>query len=102
MSPGGSGYFTCIQIMKLITNNFKSGGLHEKHVVATWNVGNRRSICLETQGNQEKPVSRWPVAGVRRLSKIKTTTNTHKITTHIQDNYNNTRGQPTTITHNTT
>jgi len=30
------------------------------------------------------------------------TTNTHKITTHTQDNYNNTRGQPTTITHNTT
>ena len=24
----------------------KSGGLHEKHVVATWNVGNRLSICL--------------------------------------------------------
>jgi len=25
---------------------FKSGGLHEKHVVATWNVGNRLSVCL--------------------------------------------------------
>ena len=25
---------------------FKSGGLHEKHVVATWNVGNHLSICL--------------------------------------------------------
>jgi len=49
--------------MKLVTNKFKSGGLHEKHVVATWNVGNRLSICLWTQGNQEKPVSRWPVAG---------------------------------------
>ena len=44
--PGGSGYFTCIQNMKLVTNKFKSGGLHEKHVVATWNVGNRLSICL--------------------------------------------------------
>jgi len=32
--PGGSGYFTCIQNMKLVTNKFKSGGLHEKHVVA--------------------------------------------------------------------
>jgi len=41
--------------MKLVTNKFKSGGLHEKHVVATWNVGNHLSIrfgnhfsiCLE-------------------------------------------------------
>ena len=44
--PGGSGYFTCKQNMKLVTNKFKSGGPHEKHVVATWNVGNRLSICL--------------------------------------------------------
>ena len=33
MSPGGNGYFTCIQNMKLVTNKFKLGGLHEKHVV---------------------------------------------------------------------
>ena len=46
LSVGGSGYFTCIQNMKLVTNKFKSGGLHEKHVVATWNVGNRLSVCL--------------------------------------------------------
>jgi len=46
LSPGGSGYFTCIQNMKLVTNRFKSGGLHEKHVVATWNLGNHLSICL--------------------------------------------------------
>ena len=46
LSPGGSGYFTCIQNMKLVTNNFKSAGLHEKHVVATWNHGNHLSICL--------------------------------------------------------
>jgi len=32
--------------MKLVTNKFKSGGLHEKHVVATWSVGNRLSVCL--------------------------------------------------------
>ena len=25
--------------MKLVTNKFKSGGLHEKHLVATWNLG---------------------------------------------------------------
>jgi len=49
--------------MNLVTNKFKSGRLHEKHVVATWNLGNQFSICLYTQGNQEKPVSRWPVVG---------------------------------------
>jgi len=32
--------------MKLVTNKFKSAGLHEKHVVATWNLGNHLSICL--------------------------------------------------------
>jgi len=46
LSPGGSGYFTCKQNMKLVTTKFKLGGLHEKHVVATWNVGNHLSICL--------------------------------------------------------
>jgi len=46
LSPGGSGYFTCIQNMKLATNKFKSGGLNEKHVVATWNPGNHLNICL--------------------------------------------------------
>jgi len=46
LSPGGSGYFTCIQNMKTVTTRFKSGGLHEKHVVATSNVGNRLNICL--------------------------------------------------------
>ena len=44
--PGGSGYLTCKQNMKLVTTRFKSGGLHEKHEVATWNVGNHLSICL--------------------------------------------------------
>ena len=44
--PGGSGYFTCIQNMKLVTIKFKLGGLHEKHVVATWNLGNHLSICF--------------------------------------------------------
>ena len=46
LSPGGSGYFTYIQNMKLVATKFKSGGLHEKHVVATWNLGNHLSICL--------------------------------------------------------
>jgi len=30
----------------LVTYKFKLGGLHEKHVVATWNLGNHLSICL--------------------------------------------------------
>ena len=55
LSPDGSGYFTCKQNMKSVTTKFKSGGLHEKHVVATWNVGNHLSICLQAQGNREKP-----------------------------------------------
>jgi len=38
--------FSCTQNMKLVTNKFKSGGLHEKHVVATCNLGNHLSICL--------------------------------------------------------
>jgi len=44
--PGGGGYFTCIQNVKSVATEFKSGGLHEKHVVATWNFGNHLSICL--------------------------------------------------------
>ena len=44
--PGGSGWFTCIRNMKLVTTNLKSGGLHEKHVVATLNLGSHLSICF--------------------------------------------------------
>jgi len=46
LSPGGSGYFTLKRNMNLVTTRFMLGGLHEKHVVATWNVGNRLSVCL--------------------------------------------------------
>jgi len=45
LSPVGSDYFTCKQNMKLVTTKFKLGGLREKHVVATWNLGNHLSIC---------------------------------------------------------
>ena len=47
--------------MKLVTNTFKSGGLHEKHVVATWNLGNHllvidigrpRKTCVEVAGRR--------------------------------------------------
>ena len=96
--PGGSGYFTCKQNMILVTTKFKSGELHEKHVVATSNLGNHLTICFSAQGNQEKPVSIWPVAGpseywllvsspackVKKQQCPHSTTNTHKITTHTR------------------
>jgi len=44
--PGGSGYFSRIQNMKLVATEFKSGGLREKHVVASWNLGNHHRICF--------------------------------------------------------
>jgi len=37
--------------MKLVTTEFKSGGLHEKHVVATWNLGNHLSNLGNHLGN---------------------------------------------------
>ena len=40
--------------MKLVITTFKSGGLREKHVVATWNIGNHLSIAFrhrETKKN---------------------------------------------------
>jgi hypothetical protein len=46
MLPDGSGYFTCKRIMNLVTTRFKSGRLHEKRVVATWNLRNHLSICF--------------------------------------------------------
>ena len=58
LSPGGSGYFTCKKNMKSVTTKFKSGGLHEKHVVVTWNVGNRLSICFYRHRETEKNLCR--------------------------------------------
>jgi hypothetical protein len=52
-----------LQLNYVKLTKFKTGGLHEKHVVATWKLGSHLSIYLQTKGNQEKPVSRWPVAG---------------------------------------
>jgi hypothetical protein len=56
-------FYMYINMEKKVTREFKSGGLHEGHVVATWKLENHLSIRLQTKGNQEKPVSRWPVAG---------------------------------------
>jgi hypothetical protein len=43
-------------------DKFKSGMLHEKHAVTTWNIGNHLSICLKIEENHGN-VSRWPVGG---------------------------------------
>ena len=40
--------------MKLFTTKFKSGGLQQKHVVATWNLGNHLSICFIDTGKPRK------------------------------------------------
>jgi len=39
-------FYTYTNIKKIVTRKFKSGGLHEKHVVATWKLGNHLSIRL--------------------------------------------------------
>jgi hypothetical protein len=80
LSPGGSSYFTYKQQQQLVPTKFKTGGLHEKHVVATWNLGSHLSIYLDTGKPRktciemaetcvemaetcvemtQKPVSRW-------------------------------------------
>jgi hypothetical protein len=46
----------------LTFKSLKLGGLHEKHAVATWNLGTI-SVFASRQGKPRKPVSRWTVAG---------------------------------------
>ena len=48
LSPGGSDFKRILQVLDivLLKFTFTSGGLHEKHVVASWKVGNRLSVCL--------------------------------------------------------
>jgi len=43
LSPGDSGYFTCIQNMKLIATRFKSGGLHEKQK-CVWRIKDQLDV----------------------------------------------------------
>jgi hypothetical protein len=56
--PGGSGYFTCIQNMTLITTKLKSGGLHEKHVVALGNLGTSSAFALDPGKPRKKNLCR--------------------------------------------
>ena len=39
-------FYMYTNMKKKVTRKFKSGGLHEKHVVATWELGNQLSIRL--------------------------------------------------------
>jgi len=39
-------FYMYTNMKKEVTRKFKSGGLHEKHVVATWKLGNHLSIRL--------------------------------------------------------
>ena len=39
-------FYMYTDMKKKVTRKFKSGGLHEKHVVATWRLGNHLSIRL--------------------------------------------------------
>jgi len=39
-------FYMYTYIKKKVTRKFKSGGLHEKHVVATWKLGNHLSIRM--------------------------------------------------------
>jgi hypothetical protein len=62
VSSGGSGYFTCIQYMKLVTNKSKPGGLHEACScnLETWepsqhlllDTGKPRKPCVEVGGRR--------------------------------------------------
>ena len=39
-------FYMYTNMKKEVTRKFKSGGLHERHVVATWKLGNHLSIRL--------------------------------------------------------
>jgi len=60
LSPGSSGYFHVHKHEKKVTRKFKSGGLHEKHVVETWepsqhslvDTGKLRKTCVEVAGRR--------------------------------------------------
>ena len=60
-SPGGSGFKnTYTRILKdTYTKNLDASkilpvGLHEKHVVSAWKLGNHLSICFEETGKPSK------------------------------------------------
>ena len=62
--------------MKLVTTIFKSGGLHEKHVVATWNLGNHLIICLYRVSQEEYARIRESVPYTRQKWRLLAVPNT--------------------------
>jgi hypothetical protein len=59
-------HITYARTMKVDYSRFSWGGLHGKHVVASWEkkTGTIPAFALRrTQENQEKPVLKWQVAG---------------------------------------
>ena len=38
---------------KKVTRKFKSGGLHERHVVATWKLGNHLRIMVKSKSKSK-------------------------------------------------
>ena len=79
------------------TTRFRCGGLHEKHVVATWHLGYHLSICSWTQENQEKPASRWPLAGPSGLCPLDSSPVTNVIKNHMAHTHNTITLRFTTI-----
>jgi hypothetical protein len=67
LSPGGSGCFTCKQNKRSVTAKFKSGGLHEKRVVATWECWEPSERLLIDAGkiiNSEFPQQAGQISGM--------------------------------------
>ena len=71
--------------------------LHEKHVVAIWHLGYHLSICSWTQENQEKPASRWPVAGLSGPCPLDSSAVTNVIKSHMAHTHNTITLKITTI-----
>jgi len=74
--------------MKSVTTEFKSGGLHEKHVVATWNLGNHLSKALKEFGETD-PTMRYQIPKQkcsRKLATIITTVNQEILPDYLKYN----------------
>jgi len=62
--------------MKIVNTKFKTGGLHEKHVVATWNLGNHLSILLIDTGKPRKTCVEMAGRRTLKFTKLQTLKNT--------------------------
>jgi hypothetical protein len=73
LSPGGSGFNMCTKTYGRIPTKLYigggGGGLHDKHLVATWILGNHLSICFKDTGKPRKKTC-IEVAGRRTYNVI--------------------------------